>query len=252
MSRPKTETSVRTSAEGTSAPAAQHGLPSPRMAAQQRMAGQISHDLNNYLTVFLGYGELLQSIIGEDARAQKYLSEMVRAGARAADYTRQLQAFGGRQVVDLDTVELNAFLESFQLLLETVLGETMELRLDLEPGLPLVDLDRELFQHVVVTLARAARESTSGHGTFRIETQRASVNGNGRAAVVLRMTDSSGAVPEDGGEALFEPFATGDGRSLDLAAAYGCIVQHGASVQAERLSSGDRCVTIRISPGLDG
>ncbi len=64
-----------------------------------RLAGGIAHDFNNLLTAILGYSDLVLNRLPPDNPLAGRVEEIRRAGERAADLTRQLLAFGRKQVL---------------------------------------------------------------------------------------------------------------------------------------------------------
>src|SRR5216684_2882729 len=70
-----------------------------KLEALARLAGGTAHEFNNLLTTVLGYAELLQTALDGDAPKSAYLEKIRTAGRRAASLTRQLLAFGRRQVL---------------------------------------------------------------------------------------------------------------------------------------------------------
>ena len=106
-----------------------------KLEAVGRLAGGIAHDFNNLLSVILSYSELLSMELGADDRARLVLSEITKAGARAADLTRQMLAFSRQQVLDLRVLDLNEVVASVGKMLSRVIGEDVELRTLLSPKL---------------------------------------------------------------------------------------------------------------------
>src|SRR5262249_24959525 len=98
-----------------------------KMEAIGRLAGGIAHDFNNLLTAIPGYCNLmLDDMPGADP-LRSDLEEIRQAGARAASLTRQLLAFGRRQILQPQVVDLNGLVNHMERLLRRLIGEDVEL-----------------------------------------------------------------------------------------------------------------------------
>ncbi|HMJ12573.1 MAG TPA: histidine kinase dimerization/phospho-acceptor domain-containing protein, partial [Polyangiaceae bacterium] len=78
-----------------------------RLEAIGRLAGGIAHDFNNLLSVVLGYSGTIATELPPEHPLQADIEEIRRAGERAAELTRQLLAFGRRQVLEPRVLDLN-------------------------------------------------------------------------------------------------------------------------------------------------
>src|SRR6185503_594311 len=110
---------------------------SQSMEAMGRLAGGIAHVFNNLLTAMACETELALLRLAPDDPARKHLREIERVGERGAALARQLLAFSGRQVLQPKLVQLNNLLTDLDDELRRVLGDRIELRMNLDP-----DLDR--------------------------------------------------------------------------------------------------------------
>ena len=86
-----------------------------RMESIGRLAGGVAHDFNNLLVVILGHAELLLNRpAAADPTVGDSLREIRKAGERAANLTRQLLAFGRKQVLTIKTIDLNRVIAEFE------------------------------------------------------------------------------------------------------------------------------------------
>ena len=222
-----------------------------------RLAGGVAHDFNNLLTVILGYAEVFRARLGPDAEGIADLEEIVRAGSRARDLTRQLLAFARRQVIAPSLLDLNDVTLGMDRLLRRVLGDHVELVTRLEDGLWPVRADRALLEQVIMNLALNARDAMPGGGTVRIATGNVEVDdahaerhpGARRGPhVCLAISDTGTGMSSETLAHLFEPFYTtkgpGEGTGLGLATVHGIVHQSGGHILVEsRAGSGS---TFRI------
>jgi signal transduction histidine kinase len=119
-----------------------------RMESLGQLAGGVAHDFNNLLAVILNYSAFVaervnQAAQGGDASWQEVredIRQIQRAGERATQLTHQLLAFGRREVVRPQVINLNDAVTQVQQMLRRTLGEHVEvgtsLERDLWPVLP--------------------------------------------------------------------------------------------------------------------
>ena len=82
-------------------------LSAQKLESLGRLAGGVAHDFNNLLTGITGYATLLLERANGDGELRRDLGEIVRAADRAAELTKQLLAFGRRQVLKPQPLDLN-------------------------------------------------------------------------------------------------------------------------------------------------
>jgi len=119
-----------------------------RVEAIGTLAGHIAHDFNNLLTIVIGYGEVLQ-----ERTPSQEVSELLAAAKRASTLTRQLLAFGRRQMMQVQRVDLNKVVMQVQAMLTGAMGTQIRLSTTLEPRLPQVEVDPGQLEQVLVNLA---------------------------------------------------------------------------------------------------
>src|SRR5215213_10508896 len=107
-------------------------LQAQKLEAVGRLAGGISHDFNNLLTVILGYSDIMKRNLQEGHPLRRNVEEIVRASERAASLTRQLLAFSRKQVMQPKVFELNMVVIDLEKMLRRMIGEDIELRVSLQ------------------------------------------------------------------------------------------------------------------------
>jgi two-component system cell cycle sensor histidine kinase/response regulator CckA len=205
---------------------------SQKMEAIGQLAGGIAHDFNNILTVIQGFA--LTLLDGEnDAVSRKIATQhIVEAAERAAGLTRQLLAFGRRQVMQPRDVDLNDLVTSLAKMVQRVLGEDINLQLQLSARPLAVHADPGLIDQVLMNLVLNARDAMPAGGLLRIDTfSRTSTEGE---LAIIRVVDTGTGIPEDRLSRIFDPFYTtkdaGKGSGLGLATAFGIMAQHGGRI----------------------
>jgi len=229
---------------------------SQRVESIGLLAGGIAHDFNNLLTVVFAS---LESIREQDVPSamREPIEDIEAATERAADLTRQLLAFGRKQLLRSRRLDVNELVNDAERLLRRVIPERVEVIAELEDDLPAVVADMGQLTQVIVNLAVNARDAIVKEGTITLRTRRAEV-GPERAArlglsepgehVVIEVVDDGvGMAPEVAARA-FDPFFTtkeaGKGTGLGLSTTLGIIEQTGGAVQIEsELGAG---TTIRL------
>ncbi len=218
-----------------------------RLESVGRLAGGMAHDFNNILTVIFGYADLILHSMPAKDPLRSRLEGLRQAADRAAALIRQLLAFSRKQVLDLRPLAVNQVVRGLEPMLERLLGEDVQLTLDLAEPLPEVRADPAQLESVVMNLAINARDAMPRGGRLRIATRVA--DGPGAGAQPARATDEPAGwvelrIQDDGtgmdpvtAARAFEPFFTtkapGKGTGLGLAMVFGVIAQCGGSVAIE-------------------
>ena len=220
-------------------------LQAQKMESVGRLAGGVAHDLNNLLTVINGYSDLLlQQITPEDA-IQEPISEIRKAGARAAALSRQLLVLSREQVVRPKVLDLNEVIGEVEKMLGGVLGEDVRIETSLSPSLGPIRADAGQLHQVLMNLIVNARDAMPRGGKILIETSNVDLD-QGYALqhpelapgpyVLMTVSDDGLGMSEEVRSHLFEPFFTtkeqSEGTGLGLATVYGIIKQTGGAIWA--------------------
>jgi len=214
-----------------------------KMDAVGRLAGGVAHDFNNLLLVISAYAELMLDSLAEDSPLRRNVAEIIAASRRAADLTRQLLAFGRKQMRLLQVLDLNVVIGEITRMLPRLIGEDIQLVFVPGQDLGKIKADPVQIEQVVMNLAANARDAMPGGGTLTIETasvrvdesyvQRHSIVPPGDY-VLLTATDTGQGIAAEHLAHIFEPFyttkAAGKGTGLGLATVYGIVKQNGGFV----------------------
>ncbi len=217
-----------------------------KMEAVGRLAGGVAHDFNNILAVIVGYSEaLLRQCPPDDVQRQRRLSQMLRTAERGADLTRQLLAFGRRQVMQPKVLDLSKLLAEIDPMLRRLLGEDVSLVIRHGEALGQVRADHSQLEQVVMNLAVNARDAMPKGGRLSIETANIDVDEDlallrsvkpGRY-VSIRVTDTGCGMDAATQARIFEPFFTtkpvGKGTGLGLATTYGILSQSDGTIHVD-------------------
>lgn len=216
---------------------------SQRLEALGRLAGGVAHDFNNLLSVINGYCDLLadRPDVTDSVRAD--LEQVRKAGRQAAALTQQLLAFGRRQILNPEVLNLNELLAEMHKMLQRLIGEDIRLEFVPAESLGNVRADRGQIEQVVMNLAINARDAMPRGGKLTIETRdveldeeyvRRHAGAQAGPHVMLAVSDTGEGMNEATRERVFEPFFTtkarGKGTGLGLATVYGIVKQSGGSI----------------------
>jgi CheY-like chemotaxis protein len=213
------------------------------MEAIGRLAGGVAHDFNNLLGVIIGYGELLKKRLPPVPQLRKYTEDILQAGQRAAGLTRQLLAFSRKQVLEPKIVDLNQVIPDIAKMIRRLIGEDIEMVVNLAPDLGQILADPGQLEQVIMNLAVNARDAMPDGGRFILETSNVELDATyarthrhvvpGRY-VLLAVTDTGCGMDAATCAHAFEPFFTtkpaGKGTGLGLATVYGIVKQSGGDI----------------------
>ena len=205
-----------------------------KMESVGKLAGGIAHDFNNLLTAIIGYAALAEADQAPGTPLHEWIEQIRRSGEQAATLTSQLLAFGRRQVLRPVDLDLNAVVDDIQKMLRRLIGEQIELVVQLAPDLARVRADRSQVEQVIVNLVVNARDAMSRGGRLTIRTHEATPPG---AFIALTVEDTGEGIAPEILERIFEPFFTtkplGRGTGLGLATVYGIVKQSGGDIQVQ-------------------
>jgi two-component system, cell cycle sensor histidine kinase and response regulator CckA len=217
-----------------------------KMEAVGRLSGGIAHDFNNLLGVIIGYAGVLKKALRADNALLEHAVEIEKAGQRAASLTKQLLAFSRQQVLTPAVLDLNTLVLDLEKTLLRLLGEDIQISMELSPGLEKVKADRSQIEQVILNLAINSRDAMPSGGRLRIHTANSDLDqaytrthpGSTVGSYVL-LTVSDTGIGMDGETLahIFEPFFTtkepGKGTGLGLATVYGVVKQSNGYIWVE-------------------
>ena len=223
-----------------------------RLAQTQRIEGLFSmaagaaHDFSNMLMGVLGNTSLALARVSTESPIRPYLEHIHAAATEAGDLAKQLLAYSGGGVVALEPLDISEVVEDVRHLLESVVPEGVDLRIELSPDLPQVHGDAGQLSQVLVNLVTNACEAMEGRGdgAISIRTYLATLDEAdwGRSylqpehmparCVGLEVRDTGHGVPAHVLSRVFDPFFTTrvTGRGLGLPAALGIVRGHGGGI----------------------
>lgn len=216
---------------------------SQKMEAIGQLAGGVAHDFNNLLTAINGYSSLALQRLEHGHPITPYLEEVKKAGDRAAILTRQLLAFGRKQILQPLAINLNDVVTDMNKMLQRLIGEDVRLTAKLDPALKRIKADPGQVEQVLVNLVVNARDAMPKGGKLTIETTTVELDSDYAGKhigfvpgkyVMLAVSDTGTGMSEDTRARIFDPFFTtkekGKGTGLGLSTVYGIIKQSGGNI----------------------
>ena len=237
---------------------------SQKLEAIGQLAGGIAHDLNNLLTVILGFGDSILEELNEKDPLREDLGQIMAAGTRAANLIRQLLAFSRRQPLEPKTVKLNDILTHMEHMLTRLIGENIDFSTALNLDIWTVRLDPGQLEQVIMNLVINARDAMPQGGTINLETSNEVIEAHDiktspliepGSYVVLTVRDTGTGMEPETITKIFDPFYTtkelGKGTGLGLSTVYGIVKQSGGHICVD--SEPGRGTTFKIYfPKIDG
>jgi PAS domain S-box-containing protein len=212
-------------------------LHAQKMEAVGRLAGGVAHDFNNLLAVMRGHAELLDDDLKVLEQARTRLAKMQNATTKAAELTDDLLTFSRRRADEPQIMDLHEVITAAQEMLLQLVGDSVELRLQLDAESPCVRADPHRIEQAVVNMAVNARDAMPLGGCLLLRTVNLeSLDGTVRA-VQLDVTDTGAGMTKEVARQVFEPFFTtkppGAGTGLGLSTAYGVVRSYGGTITVQ-------------------
>jgi PAS domain S-box-containing protein len=248
-SRVRREVAAREEAQGRAAQA-------ERMQALGQLAGGIAHDFNNVLQAIAGGAALIERRPSDSEAARRYSRMILEAAERGAAITRRLLGFARRGELEAVQIDPAGLLTGLREILTYTLGATIEVRLDLAPGLPALFADKGQLETVLVNLAANARDAMPHGGVLTLAAGAEEVRTPHRVGLApgsyvrISVTDSGIGMDLALLTRVTEPFFTtkevGKGTGLGLAMAKGFTEQSGGALAIDSAPGRGTKVTLWI------
>lgn len=214
-----------------------------KMEVVGRLAGGVAHDFNNLLMVILTQTAKMQNTPNRPQLLQ-YAETVRTAAQKAALLTKQLLAFGRKQVLALQVLDLNELLGEVRAMLSTLPSEQIQLMVGITSQPLPVKVDPGKIEQVIMNLVVNACDAMPLGGILKIKTARISKRAPGTAErnrsgvyAMVEITDTGSGIDAETKAHLFEPFFTtkpvGKGTGLGLSTAYGIVKQSGGSIEVD-------------------
>ena len=215
-----------------------------KIEAVGQLAAGIAHDFNNLLTPIFVYSDMIRSSLPEGHPQVRQIEQVILAAHKAGELTRKLLSFGRKQLLCMDSLDLNDVITSFGDIIRTTVRESISIDLRLAPEPAWVQADRGQMEQVLLNLAVNAQDAIAGTGAISLETghlvldeEYARLHPGVRPGryVLLAFSDNGSGMSEETLRHIYEPFFTtkeaGRGTGLGLATVYGIVKQHDGYIE---------------------
>lgn len=220
-----------------------HLYQSQKMETVGKLAGGVAHEFNSILTAIIGQSDLLIRDLPSKSALQRNAEEIRAAAERAAILTRQLLAYGRKQILQPEILDLNAVLVEMENTLRHLMGPTTSVFIAPAAEVNLVKVDAGQIEQVIMNLAMNAAEAMPHGGRLTLETANVTLDQNyvsrfpdlkAGKYVMLAVTDTGTGMSDEVKARIFEPFfstkAVGEGTGLGLSTSYGILKQSGGHI----------------------
>jgi two-component system cell cycle sensor histidine kinase/response regulator CckA len=233
-----------------------------KLDAMGRLAGGVAHDFNNVLTAIKGFAFFARADWPTGAPGGESLERIDEAVARATALTRQLLHFSRKRAIAPRVLRIDEAFASVVSMIGPLLGEDLDVDVEVPPDLPAVLMDADQFSQVLTNLILNARDALPYGGRLRLVADAVSgptdlgvVAYDPPGAVIVQVpaipdgplvmmsvVDNGRGIAPETMPRLFEPFYTtkleGSGTGLGLATAYGIVAQASGAMRAASLLGG--------------
>ena len=236
-------------------------LGAQRMEAVGRLAGGIAHDFSNVLTVVTAACESLQDNLPKGSASEREIGMILRNCERAASLVRQLLAFSRQQTLAPRPIDLGRLAGTAADLLKPLIGEHIDLAIDVAAGPHAVEADPGQIEQVLMNLAINARDAMPEGGRLRVRLEHVSVDERfaqqhapqpAGEYVLLQVSDTGHGMDLQTREHAFEPFFTTkdpvQGSGLGLSTVYGIVKQSGGYVWIDSKPGQGTVVSVYLPP----
>ncbi len=219
---------------------------SQKMESVGRLAGGIAHDFNNLLTGIMGYASLSLKSLPEGTPVSKNIQTIIDVSKRASHLVKQLLLFSRKIPLEFKMLDINKLIEENVGFIRRMVEETVDIRLDLDPNLPMLKSDQGQLTQVLMNFAINARDAMQGKGVIAIKTQRISSDSElvaknpvsgAKEYIVISVSDTGCGIDKEEQSKIFDPFFTtkevGKGTGLGLAIVYSIISGHDGWVDVQ-------------------
>jgi len=237
-----------------------------KMAALERLAGGISHDLNNILGVIEGYAAFILKAMSAGDPVRPDIEEILRAEQRAVALTKQLAMFSCGKGVRTEIIDVNGFIAELSSKIKRLIGADVALEIFAAPDLKPFQADACRLEQALINLLVNARDAMSGGGRIKVSIENADLGRamskcpqpveSGRRFIRISVSDPGAGMSADTLGRLFEPYFTtkpkGKGKGLGLAEVYGIVNRHNGWLEVWSEQGTGSVFTIYLPGGAAG
>ncbi|HDO22527.1 MAG TPA: DUF3365 domain-containing protein [Nitrospirae bacterium] len=218
-----------------------------RLAAMGQLAAGVAHEINNPLSIILGYTSLLLENDSINGLVRKDLQTIYGNANSCKKIIEDLLSFSRVTETRLGYDNINCLIDS---VLDMLTYEFEKKKISIVrnycPDIPPLLIDSDKIRQVILNLLINACQAIDENGTISVLTSYDTVNN----MEVIKISDDGCGIGEEIREKIFEPFFTtkpvGEGTGLGLSVSYGLIKEHGGDIISEDTGDKGAAFTIRL------
>lgn len=206
-------------------------LQAEKMASLGKLAAGVAHQLNNPLAGITLFTQLVMEDYDLPEKAKEDLHRILKDAQRCRDTVKELLEFARQTRQEMQPHDLNKAINRTMFLLENqTLFHNIQIDKQLNPSLPLVHVDIQQLNHMLMNIILNAAEAMEGHGKLTIRTDLS----EDKKRQLIAISDTGPGIPDHIRQHIFEPFFTtkepGKGTGLGLSLVYGIVENHGGRI----------------------
>jgi len=225
-------------------------LQSEKQASIGKLAGGVAHEINNPLTGIFTFTHMLlrRKDIPEEVRSD--LETIAQETERVRKIVKGLLDFSRQTELDREPTDVNRVVRvTISLVENQALIKGISLNFEPGEGLPMITLDRNQMQSVLLNIIINALDATEPGGSITITTGiGVSAIKPGQKGIKIVCTDTGCGIPQENLDKLFDPFFTtkevGHGTGLGLSVSYGIVERHGGTIWVQSMVGHGSTVTV--------
>jgi signal transduction histidine kinase/ActR/RegA family two-component response regulator len=207
-----------------------------KMSAVGQLVSGVAHELNNPLSVIIGYGQVL---LGREvpAAVKRPLELIVAQGERMSKIVRNLLYVARQRPPERAAVDVRQVIEqALALRINQLTLSKIAVVTDFAADVPLTSADAQQLEQVFLNLLLNAEQAILESKPQGEITLRTRLRPDG-AAIIAEVIDDGPGIPPASVSRVFEPFYTtktvGAGTGLGLSVSYGIVQEHGGRLSVE-------------------
>jgi PAS domain S-box-containing protein len=228
-----------------------------KMEAISQLAGGLAHDFNNLLTVINGYSTMLLRSLEQESPLHKIVENILNAGERAVEMTRQLHSFSNRQILAPELINIDNKVKCFESLLSRIVGSQLHVITDLRSHDSVIQIDPAQLEEIITNLITNARDASEAGSSIILKTADHTLDDALLLThpdlapgdyVILSVTNFGMDLDDYDKKRIFEPFYRSKtmkrGTGLGLAVVYGIVKQNNGTIDV--ISQPEQGTTFRV------
>jgi signal transduction histidine kinase len=201
-----------------------------RFAAIGEAASHLSHEIKNPLMIMAGFARQAQKSLPQDCPEQEKLSIIVQEAQRLEKMLYEVRDFTRPRKVKKEPSEINKVItDTIKIFDNELKASKVDYKLDFEPNLPEVNIDKDQIKQVLINLIKNSLEAMPDGGVLTVASR------SEDRSVRIQVQDTGQGIPLDKMKSIFSPFFTtkDKGTGLGLAVTYKIIQDHGGDISVD-------------------